>query len=347
MATRMIHPLLVGCNRYGRPRNSHTAQTHCRATHTPEREAQQDATDRMQAQAVLLAFDRPAQAQRCQHTVRMIRSGAHGNFSGAIELVGPAAGVTRKMSELVRNNAVLYRTLDEILSLEGRTYATAINRQAPPPCPGLPRKRRRGWAGYYYKTLVSMASFWAAKYDAIMWMDCGTHVHYPLGPLLEIDPGQDLIALSATWPSRATLAEAYHAKCDPVANRSLLRAYPLSLSSPYFISTVMKYRTSLLGTSNAALKSIVSLYHRFGALFEGDQNILSLYWRHERQAWRPLPMTPPHCIFDYAFRVPHPAGCRTLVLSKLTYLESYHEARHRGGGRGGYQPGLSRQGFGR
>ena len=296
----------------------------------------------VQSETLLLAFDRPAQARRCVHTLRQIRSAKHGNYSGAIELVFP-----REIMLDVDELQVRRRTLDEILPVDSR--GRSFPRQPPQPCASLPQKRLDGWEGYYFKTLVTMSSFWASRYEVVTWIDCGMHVHRPLSRLLEVDPGSHLLALSATWPFKATFSQAHHAVCDPVANRSLTRAYPAALTSDYFVSTLMRYRTTLLGKANEALRSIIALYHRYGALFEGDQDILSLYWLHNRHAWGPLPMDPPHCIFDYAFRVPHPAGCRTLVLSKMTYLESYLEAKARGGGQGHRLAGLSgsRTGSGR
>ena len=133
-----------------------------------------------------------------------------------------------------------------------------------------------------------------------------------------------------------------HASCNASAHTQLIARFPRAPSSDWFQSTVMLYPTSLLGRWDEALVAIVALYQAFGGIVEGDQDILSLYWIHQRQAARSLPMQGPNCLYDYTFRKPHPSRCQTFVLTKLSYAQALRVARSGSAWRGG--PGGWRNG---
>lgn len=260
--------------------------------------------------SLLFAFDDVRLTTRCETTIFAVRSG-QGNYSGPIEVVGPPD------LKFTRDYHLHIRTIQQVVGWSN------VPLQPPKHCSTLNEKRRRGWNGYYFKTLASMSSFWAYRYRRMIFIDCGMQVHKPLEPLLQFDPGPLIAAHSACYPEyQWGMSHVIHSSCDIATANSLFLAYPGAAQSDYFQSTLMVYPTKLLGRSYQTLREIVDVYHRFGAVVEGDQELLSLYWIHNRSAARTLPLVGPHCLYDYLPRKPHPQLCETFVMTKLSYIEA-------------------------
>lgn len=260
--------------------------------------------------AVLFAFDDVAFLRSCEATILSLRHGA-GNFTGPIEVVGPEG------LRFSKHLAVRTRTLAEVVA------GSSVPLLPPRHCSSLNSKRAEGWAGYYFKALSSMSSFWASRYRRLIFMDCGMQVHSSLQPLLEFEPGPRIAAHSACYPEFISgMENVIHPECGQATAEALMHAYPKAAKADYFQSTLMVYPTAMLGPSNRALHEIADLYHRFGAVVEGDQELLSLYWIHNRSAARTLPLQGPHCLYDYLPRKPHPHNCRSFVLTKLSYMQA-------------------------
>lgn len=212
----------------------------------------------MEEVALLLAFDDAHFAARCEATVYALRE--QGNYSGPIELVGPDG------TSFSRDYRLRIRTLAEVVGTSG------VPLEPPQPCATLPEKRLSGWHGYYFKMLATMSSFWAARYRRLVFVDCGMHVHRSLEPLVRFDPGKQLAAHSAAYPEYAWgMDHVIHAECGNATARALARAYPRAARGDFFQSTLMAYRTQLLGSSGDTLREVAALYHRYGGIVEGDQ----------------------------------------------------------------------------
>ncbi|KAL1528183.1 hypothetical protein AB1Y20_009543 [Prymnesium parvum] len=277
----------------------------------------------MEDVAILFAFDQVQYSIRCETTIYAVRR--EGNYSGPIEVVAPRGFA------FSRDYNLRMRTLEQVVG------TSEVPLEPPRPCDLLNEKRRQGWRGYYTKTLASMSSYWAMRYRRIIFMDCGMQVHRSLAPLVSFDPGHRLVAHSACYPEyKWGMEHVIHPECGKAAARELAFAYPKALKADFFQSTLMIYPTDLLGRSHEALRDIVGLYQRFGAVVEGDQELLSLYWIHKRSAAGTLPLVAPHCLYDYLPRKPHPHNCRTFVVlhrelhkqAKQHWVEMHTEVQH-------------------
>ena len=123
------------------------------------------------------------------------------------------------------------------------------------------------------------------KWDKVLYLDSKMRIYAPLGPLLQVDCSNSLVAHSDAYPDfKWTLTDQFNFADFPELRPKLSEI--ADLSSDYFQTTMMYFDTSVI--EDGTVEELIDLSRAFPNSRTNDQGIVNI-WAQKKRIWKKLP----------------------------------------------------------
>jgi lipopolysaccharide biosynthesis glycosyltransferase len=135
------------------------------------------------------------------------------------------------------------------------------------------------------------------KWNRVLYLDAKMRIYAPLGPLLEVDCTNSLVAHSDAYPDfEWTLTDQFNFADFPELRQKLSKV--ADLGSDYFQTTMMYYDTAII--EDGTVGELIELSRMFPNSRTNDQGIVNI-WAQKKGIWKKLPTEKQRNRFLYDF----------------------------------------------